>query len=260
VKGARVPMRVKRAEAPQWIFPWRSLGGRWVASVMSVLLAAGGFLLLFTGVRVRFPASVAMTGPSAVMMQVPEGLEGDALARLAREDGPFPARFRPREWEGHAGLESEALASWGIARRPEPVLVEWEEESPEPVRLSEPGRIELPRRTPLDPLADQRPRDERWTARIGSLDRAVRIMDGGVPDLAGIRMRDEWVADPPRLLVRIGAGGVVAEGLAVGEGAEAAALGSRMRGLGLRTEPRFEGWLPVEVFFGRTSDHGPEPR
>ncbi len=147
--GKRVSIKHKRKEAPEWVFNWRQPGNSGLAKWLAVLVTGGLFSLLLTGVQIRLSSPVKWAAPKAMAIYVGHDAEGRALALRAREEGPFPSRFLPSQWEGTAALEQ---AVFGAARWTPPpyvpVLRDLPEEAVTPARLAASGPV-----------------PERWPAR-----------------------------------------------------------------------------------------------
>ncbi len=147
--GKRVSIKHKRKEAPEWVFNWRQPGNSGLAKWLAVLVTGGLFSLLLTGVQIRLSSPVKWAAPKAMAIYVGHDAEGRALALRAREEGPFPSRFLPSQWEGTAALEQ---AVFGAARWTPPpyvpVLRDLPEEAVTPARLAASGEPVLPRRRP----------------------------------------------------------------------------------------------------------------
>lgn len=149
--GKRISIKEKRKEAPEWVFNWRRsrntdfLFSKWIA----LLLVTGIFALLMSMVQIRVDSPTTWAASKATVIYTGATPEGRILTLRAREEGPFPSRFLPSQWEGAAALEQELL---GAARWTPPPYVPSLRDLPEPkdppLQLAAKGEPVLPKRLP----------------------------------------------------------------------------------------------------------------
>lgn len=104
--SARVSIKQKRLEAPQWIYDWRKSGRYVLRSSLATLIAAGLFAFFLITVRVRVVQPMTWAAPQASLIHVDDSVSGRMLALRAREEGPYPSRFLPSDWDAAQALES----------------------------------------------------------------------------------------------------------------------------------------------------------
>lgn len=105
--SARISIKQKRLEAPQWIYDWRKSGRYLMRSSLAILIAAGLFAFFLIVVRVRVVRPMTWAAPQASLIHVDDSVSGRMLAQRAREDGPFPSRFLPSDWDAARVLEGK---------------------------------------------------------------------------------------------------------------------------------------------------------
>ena len=256
------------ADHPDWIFRWRPLGSPFLpkAIAIAISLAAFSFLLVSVRVGVRTPDPWAPRRASVI--HVGDGPDSLALARLARDEGPFPSRFEPTSWRRTAGLEDPLAAAlrWQPAAyhpslRPLP-----DDGPPPPEPLANPGVRVLP---PL-PAAPQQ-------STVAEPLRLMPVLD----PLGGIT-RDELPTDLPPFpeadgktgaeaslfLARLRADGSVIDCVALAGGDKTAGdhlgrLGRWLRSIRFPAADH-DGppvrWITVGIrFVNRSIDDGPQP-
>lgn len=149
----RIPMKHKRREAPEWVFPWRMFRDAWLPKASAWLLVAGGFVILLTFFRIRVVPPVPWASDKASVIHVTNDEDGRVLKIRAREGGPFPSRFDPAEWPEAAAAEQKLLTSAGTSAPLAPALRRLAcDKPPEPPLLSSAGDPVLPkRRSTIEP-------------------------------------------------------------------------------------------------------------
>lgn len=262
--GKRVSMKQKRLAAPEWVFPWRGVRQSPLPKVLAVLLTGVGFAVLFTSLRIQVAATVPWVSRKAAVIKVLDDANGRALTLLAREGGPFPARFEPSEWEGAAAIERESYqaARW----RPEPYVPVLrtlpEPDAVQPLPLAARGEPVLPDRRSL---ARVMPPMEKTVSvpvlyplagiTIESVPRELPPFDAEV-DAA-------MAAEPWRFLLRLNAAGAVVDcvSLSGGEVAGAATLSDWLRRVSFPPAPATpERWISVGLGFSNQTADGSAAR
>jgi hypothetical protein len=107
-----------QSDAPRWVFGWRARKTPWFPKLAALVVAGAAFTFLITMVRIPLQTSGKLAPRKASVIYLRDDGEGRALARRAREGGPFPSRFEPSEWEGFAEIEQAALAAARLQARP----------------------------------------------------------------------------------------------------------------------------------------------
>lgn len=252
--GKRISIKDKRKEAPDWVFNWGRSGNvahsfsKWIA----VLLVAGIFALLLNMVQIRVYSPTAWAESKATVIYAAATPEGRILTLRAREEGPFPSRFLPSQWEGAAALEQEFL---GAARGSPPPYVPSLRDLPEPkdppLQLAAKGEPVLPKRLPA-----------ASTAPLPGKLKLVPV----ISPLSGITSADLPTALPPltdpvnatmtaaswRFLLRLDAAGHVWDcvSLAGGDEAGPSPIEAWLRRLTFKPEPATPArWIAVGVGF-----------
>lgn len=143
----RISMKLKRREAPEWVFSWRMFRDAWLPKTSAFLLVSGGFIILLTSFQIRVVSPTPWAADKASVIQVADDEEGLALRIRAREGGPFPSRFDPGEWVGASAIE-QTLAATNYAPAPlQPVPRKLSnDDAPARPLLSSAGEPVLPKR------------------------------------------------------------------------------------------------------------------
>ena len=251
--AAKVSMRQKRREAPEWVFPWK----RRREPVLPKVLALGFALSVFGGllgfVRIRTSTPNPWGLEKASLIHVADTREGRELALLAREEGPSPVRFSTADWPELIAFENEKIARFGSASELyQPELRPW---APDPVsepRLSRPGTMVLPPLPVVEPGTPPAP--------VGSLQPVIWPVSGlargeipgGLPRYDG-PVDAVMQADSLRFLIQIDGTGQVMECIALsgGDTPETTALLTEwLRGIRfLRNLPDGPAWAALRVRF-----------
>jgi hypothetical protein len=255
----RVSMKIKRQEAPDWIFPWRPTGEPLFPKLLALAAVSVMFALMLSALRVRTVVASPWAGRKASVIQVLDDVDGRALTLRAREGGPFPSRFEPAEWPVFATLEKAALDA---ARAPLPPYVPALRELPPEITrspaLAEPGKVVLPTPTAPSPtamVADHGPLKPRILPLSG-------INTASIPDelpaFSG-EVTPSMAADAVRFLIRIDAAGYLTDCLSLDAGDEAgpSPLETWLRGIRFKPDPsKTTRWAAVRVAFTNPPAHG----
>lgn len=97
------------AEHPEWVFTWRPLGSPLFPKVFAIAVTAAGFAFLLGSVRVGFRTPDRWAPNHGSVIHVGDDPAGLALARRARDGGPFPSRFEPAGMAEIQAMENEAF-------------------------------------------------------------------------------------------------------------------------------------------------------
>lgn len=158
----------------KWLFPWRSRGSRWSATLLYVGLAGAGFAVLLGMVRVKVGSPQFEMERLGSLIYLPGTGDGAVWAERAREAGPALSRYELVTWSGYVDLErgiAEATSvtlpprearlrdlpappetSVSLAAMGQAVLPDRPVEVPEPMPA---GKLRLePSLFPLSPLGD----------------------------------------------------------------------------------------------------------
>lgn len=149
--GKRISIKEKRKEAPEWVFNWgRSPNAAFVFSKwIALLLVTGIFALLLSLVQIRVYSPTTWAASKATVIYTADTPEGRILTLRAREEGPFPSRFLPSQWEGAAALEQEFLGAARWTPPPYvPILRDLPKPADPPFQLTAKGEPVLPKRLP----------------------------------------------------------------------------------------------------------------
>lgn len=209
----------KPAAAPQWVFGWRTTKSPWAPKVAALAVACLLFAFLITMVRIP----MTTFGKSASQKNSVIYLRDDgALARKAREAGPFPSRFEPSAWQGFAQLEQAALAAAKLPQvpyTPEMKDLLLENRTP-PLEFSSKGQAFFPPRAPVT-------RDALATNALALVPTlyplAGELVPGDLPPFAGA-VSAEMASASWRFLIRLNPQGSVAECVSLERGGDAGAL------------------------------------
>jgi len=220
--AGRVSIKHKRREAPEWVFPWKQPGRPMASKWIPFLLVTLVFIYILTSVRIHVTPPKPWSALNASLIQVLDNEQGMALTLRAREGGPFPSRFEPRDWAAAPRLE-QALADAGHwSPRPYSPTLRDLPHSPmsTAVRLAEEGKPVLPKRVdqppanpvsaPLKPGPVLRPLSRISAAEVAG---ALPAFDAAV-DAAMIA--EDW-----RFLIQLDATGNVSECISLAGGDEA---------------------------------------
>jgi hypothetical protein len=260
----RVSMRHKRREAPEWVFPWRGRRDSPFPKAFAILLAGGAFAVLLTSVRIRVAAPVAWAGHKAAVIQVLDDAEGRALTLRATEEGPFPSRFEPSEWEWAAATERDAYqaARW----RPEPYAPALRDlpdaDAPSPLQLAAPGEAVLPDRHPSPAPARPIEKSALFPALYPLSGITASSLPGELPPFGG-PVDPAMAAESWRFLLRLNAAGRVLDcvSLSGGNEAGASALEDWLRRVSFHPEPaKPTRWIAVGVRFSNQPADGTDAR
>lgn len=149
--GKRISIKEKRKEAPEWVFNWGRSGNaasslpKWIA----VLIVTGIFALIIGMVQIRVYLPTTWAASKASVICTAATPEGRILTLRAREEGPFPSRFLPSQWEGAAALEQEFLGAARWTAPPYvPILRDLPKPAEPPLQLIARGAPVLPKRLP----------------------------------------------------------------------------------------------------------------
>lgn len=250
----RISIKDKRKEAPEWIFNWgrSENASHSLSKWMAVLLVTGIFTLLLSAVQIRVHSPTTWTESKATVIYTAATPEGRTLTLRAREEGPFPSRFLPSQWEGAAALEQEFLRAARWTPPPYvPAMRDLPEPATPPMQLAARGEPVLPKRHP--------------TATPAPLPRKLKLVPVIYP-LSGITSADlptdlPPIADPVnatmttvswRFLMRLNAAGHVSEcvSLAGGDENSPSPIEAWLRRLTFKPEPATPSrWIAVSVSF-----------
>lgn len=149
----RIPMKLKRREAPEWVFSWRVFRDAWLPKASAYLLVTGGFIILLTFFRIRVAPPTPWASDKASVIHVTNDEDGRTLKIRAREGGPFPSRFDPAEWPEAAAAEQKLLTATGAGAPRPPTLMRLAYDQPhEPPLLPSARDPVLPkRRSTIEP-------------------------------------------------------------------------------------------------------------
>lgn len=250
--AARVSMKAKRREAPEWIYPWRPAGEPWLPKLLALALVATLFALLLTSVRIRTVVDSPWSARNASVIQVPDDAGGRALTLRAREGGPFPSRFEPSEWPEFMASEKSVLeASRTELPGYRPVLREMTAGKRRMPALTEPGRAVLPK-PPGNPPAAASPVTARLMPVITPISGIhATAMPDAVPDFPG-EVTPTLAAAPTRFLVRLDPAGGVTDCVSLDAGDELgpSALEQWLRGVSFKPGPtKTSRWVALGVSF-----------
>lgn len=131
----------------KWLFPWRSRGGRWSATLLYVGLAGAGFAALLGMVRVKVGSPQFEMERLGSLIYLPGTGDGAVWAERAREAGPALSRYEPATWPGYADLERGIAAATSVTLPPrEARLRDLPPLPATPVPLAAKGQAVLPDR------------------------------------------------------------------------------------------------------------------
>ena len=252
--GKRISIKEKRKEAPEWLFNWgRSPSAGFVFSKwVALLLVTGIFALLLSVVQIRVHSPTKWAASKASVINTAATPEGRILTLRAREEGPFPSRFLPSQWEGAAALEQEFLGAARWSPPPYiPTLRDLPKSAPPPLQFAARGEPVLPKRL--------------LTANATPLPGELKLVPLIYP-LSGITSTDlptylPPIADPVnatmttmswRFLLRLDAAGHVWDcvSLAGGDAAGPSSIEAWLRRLTFKSEPTNPSrWIAVGVGF-----------
>jgi hypothetical protein len=259
----RVSMRHKRREAPEWVFSWRTRRESPFVKAFAILLVGGVFAVLLTSVRIRVAEPMAWAARKAAVIQVLDDAEGRALTLRASEEGPFPSRFEPSEWELTAELERVAYqaARW----RPPPYVPALRElpDTPAPVLRASRVAPVLPQRQP-PALAAPVP-GKRMLAPVLLAFSGIKAeaMPGELPPFGG-QVDPAMAAASWRFLLRLDAAGKVLDCVSLTGGDEAglSALDAWLRRISFPAAPSSDPvrWIAVGVGFANQPADGTDAR
>jgi hypothetical protein len=260
----RVSMKHKRMEAPEWVFPWRKPRGPQWPFFMALAISGTVFALLLSSVRIRVSSPVSWSAAKASVIRVLDDVDGRALTLMAREGGPFPSRFDPKEWEWarETGREIYQAARW---KAPPYVPALRELRQNEPALASRglwPRGPVLPARSPApavpQTLEKRMPQPVLYPLSgidAASLPRELPPFDAAVaPAMA---------AEPWRFLLRLGSSGAVLDcfPLAASDEAGPSALDGWLRRVTFPPDPaKANRWIAVGIGFANPPDHGSDSR
>lgn len=262
--AARVSMKTKRREAPEWVFSWKPRGEPAFPKFLALAAVTLAFGVFLTSVRIHTAAPVVWSNRKASLIQVLDDAEGRALTLRAREGGPFPSRFEPSDWAAYATLEKAAMDA---ARTPQrsyrPSLRDLTEELPGTLpALAEPGVPVLPR--PRPPGLPAQPSEPVALMPVILPISGIRpdAMPRELPRFEG-QPDASITAEPPRFLMRLDAAGTVLDCMALDGGDEAgpSALEKWLRGIRFPADPgKPPRWISVRVSFINQAADGTDAR
>jgi hypothetical protein len=257
-------MRIKREEAPAWVFSWRPLGEPVVPKMIAFGLVFAVFAILLTSVRIRVVPPTPWAARKAAVIQVTGDANGRALRIRAREGGPFPSRFEVADWDGAAALEhSVMMAAIGGSAPTMPELRELSgDDAPRTPPLSSRGELVFPRRTPkvLGPTTTNEPLLVPVLHALSGI-RAAELPET-LPPFQGAMDKavKEVSAEPGQFLVWVDGTGQVQDCVSL-SGQDDAGLARWMRGVRFRPEKsRPSRWVVVGVSLKNQSPDGPDAR
>lgn len=243
---------------PEWVFPWRGRKRTIFPYFVGWLVASLGLSFLLGSVRIKVTGPKPLTPRKASMIYLTDDAQGRALALKARQEGPFPSRFDPAQWEGMAGLQQQVLELTRIPRPAySPQLRELPKEAHDSTRLAPVGETFFPDRAPvlsppaagpmllqpsLYPLSGTDSLPEKLPAFQATLDPAAAAAS--------------W-----RFLLRVNAAGTVIDCVSLGKGGEKGAteLENWLRSSSFKpnpgTPPR---WIALGIGFSNLPTHGPD--
>ncbi len=109
---AKLSMKQLRENAPKWIYPWRDKGSFYYGMWLGLLIAGGFFVFAFTFIQVQMPVMATWSAPQGEVIQVSDDdAVGRWLIQKAQEEGPYPSRYEPTEWDGGNDLEQLLMRS-----------------------------------------------------------------------------------------------------------------------------------------------------
>lgn len=146
--AAKLSIKELRKNAPKWIYPWRDKGSFSYGMWFALLCTSGFFALGITFIRVRMPVMATWSAPQASVMYVhDDDAVGSWLIQKAREEGPYPSRFDPMDWDGGIAMERVLMQS---VRQDltsySPSLKQLPEEKPKLAKVAVYGEPQLPKR------------------------------------------------------------------------------------------------------------------
>jgi hypothetical protein len=252
--GKRISIKEKRKEAPEWVFNWRRSGNatfslsKWIA----LLLVTGIFALLLSVVQIRVHSPTIWAASKATVIYTAATPEGRILTLRAREEGPFPSRFLPSQWEGAAALEQEFL---GAARWMPPPYMPTLRDLPKPaaprLQLAARGEPVLPKRLPTVSAAPM-PEKLQLVPVISPLSGITSDeLPAYLPPIAD-PVNATMIAATWRFLLRLDAAGRVRDcvSLAGGDEAGPSSIEAWLRRLTFKSEPTNPSrWIAVGVGF-----------
>lgn len=259
--GKRVSIRQKRREAPEWVFPWRPLGGSRFPGTFAVLLVGALFALLLSSVRIRVTPPAPWAARKASVIHTLQDEESRALTLRAREGGPFPSRFDPAGWDGAVAIERAAFdtARWSPPPHA-PVLRDLPQDEDLPLKPAAPGEAVFPKRAP-----GSRPAPAATDLRpVPTLYPLSGITRAGMPDTlppfeGGPDPAEGW----NRFLIRLDASGHVTDCVSLAGGDEngPSPLEAWLRRVTFQPEPTKPArWIAVEVGFANPLPDGNNAR
>jgi hypothetical protein len=252
--GKRISIKEKRKEAPEWVFNWglppsaAFVFSKWIA----LLLVTGVFALLLSVVQIRVHPPTTWAASKASVIYTAATPEGRILTLRAREEGPFPSRFIPSQWEGAAALEQEFL---GAARWTPPPYIPTLRDLPKPaeppLQLAARGEVVLPKRLPAASAAPM-PGKLQLVPMIYPLSGITSAeLPAYLPPIAD-PVNATMAAMNWRFLLRLDAAGQVRDcvSLAGGDEAGPSSIEAWLRHLTFKSEPTNPSrWIAVGVGF-----------
>ncbi len=261
---ARVSMKTKRREAPEWVFPWKPRGEPAFPKLLAFVAVALAFGFFLTSVRIHTAAPVAWSNRKASLIHAIDDAEGRALTLRARDGGPFPSRFEPTDWPAYATLEKAAMEA---ARTPQPAyrpaLRDLADDPPAThPALAEPGAVVLPRPRPPEVAAQTAPALVLQPVILPISGIRAEAIPRDLPPFTG-PADAQITAEPPRFLLRLDAAGTVLDCIALDGGDEAgpSALEKWLRGIPFKPDPaKASRWISVRVSFINQPADGTDAR
>jgi len=258
----RTPTTSKPLGTPEWIYPWQRGESAFFGTLLAAVLLAGIFIFAFASINVKIMVPKPIVPRKASLIYLTNSTEGRALALKAQEGGPFPSRFRPRQWDGMALLEAQVMASSRLPREtyipqlktlPEVNMVDLRNSSPSPEMTF-----------PKSVAATQTPQEVRKMKLAPQLYPLSGIAGQELPATLPnfLTAIDGAMASTPwRFLLQLDPQGRVTECLSLGKGGDPGALELRqwLSSLTFQAdEAQASRWISLGLGFTNQADDGPD--
>jgi len=254
----------KRNGSPERIFVWREIEPPVIPRLIALGFGAALFVFLVGAVRIQVVAPEKTSMRKASLIYLRDDAEGRAWTLRAREGGPFPSRFEPRQWQGLAELESAALES--VRFQPRPYIAAMQDlpraNELESMSLAAKGTAFLPQRQAA-PVATPDLIKLKLAPVIGALSGiSPRALPTDLPSFTA-PVEAEMSAVSWRFLLRLNSAGTVSEcvSLAKGNMADMASLESWLSQISFPPEQGKDSrWIALSVAFTNQPVDGTEAR